>query len=191
MSVTRRQFLLSTAGASIGAIVPDFYFRALQFFEQFGEPLLELPNTPTMELFAYSIFDECELSLGHPEEEPPKLTFREFFTRYEPWMLETFEEDWGRELADLDELMDEGYLWDHWFLKSGPSARAHSHLQNLDLGPVLSDPNAVGGLEFFEDSNIVSYWRGVRYEDEVTLSLLQWRLNDLGAGIRIVPALAY
>ncbi len=42
MSLTRRQFLLSTAGATVGAIVPSFYFRALEFFEQFGEPLLEV-----------------------------------------------------------------------------------------------------------------------------------------------------
>lgn len=31
MSITRRQFLLSTTGASVGAIIPSFYFRALQF----------------------------------------------------------------------------------------------------------------------------------------------------------------
>ena len=37
MSFTRRQFLLSTAGASVGAIIPSFYFRALEFLEQFGE----------------------------------------------------------------------------------------------------------------------------------------------------------
>ena len=35
MSVTRRQFLLSTAGATVGAIIPSFYFRALEHFKRF------------------------------------------------------------------------------------------------------------------------------------------------------------
>jgi hypothetical protein len=37
---------------------------------------------------------------------------------------------------------------------------------------------------------MASSWRGVRYEDEVTLSLLQQRLNDLGTGVRIVTDLS-
>ena len=37
---------------------------------------------------------------------------------------------------------------------------------------------------------MVSTWRGVRPDNEVTLSLLQKRLNDLGTGIRIVTGFA-
>ena len=74
----------------------------------------------------------------------------------------------------------------HWFMHSGPQARAYKLLGSLDLGKDLSGPDAVGGLTFFEEANMVSCWRGVRPEDEVTLSLLQQRLNDLGTGIRIV-----
>ena len=68
--------------------------------------------------------------------------------------------------------------------------RAHYYLDALDLGNELSGPNAVGGLDVFENSNMVSCWRGVRADDEVTLSLLQRRLNDLGTGIRIVTGYA-
>jgi hypothetical protein len=186
MPITRRQFLLSTAGASVGAIIPNFYFRALQFSEQFGEPLLEPPLQPIKELFAFYNCDEPELSLGKPDLGPPKLTFREFYNRYEPEGIETFEEHWGYELEALDSPMEEEYMWDHWFMHSGPSAQAHSYLQSLDLGPRLAGPNAVGGLDFFEDSNMVSCWRGVRYENDVTLSLLQQRLNDLGTGIKVI-----
>ena len=46
MSIIRRHFLLSTAGASVVEIVPDYYFRALEFFERFDEPLLEPPPQP-------------------------------------------------------------------------------------------------------------------------------------------------
>jgi len=40
------------------------------------------------------------------------------------------------------------------------------------------------GEEIGSDS--VSCWRGIRYEDEMTLSLLQQKLNDLGTGIQII-----
>ncbi|MFC1696129.1 hypothetical protein ACFL1C_08405 [Pseudomonadota bacterium] len=186
MSFTRRQFLLSTAGASVGAIIPSFYFRALEFLEQFGEPLLVPPQRATKELCVLNNCGELELCLGDPFAEPPKISFREFFTQYDPQGLDTFEEMWGYDEEDLDTPMDEEYFFDHWLMHSGPSARAYKLLGSLDLGKELNGPNAVGGLTFFEEANMVSCWRGVRPEDEVTLSLLQQRLNDLGTGIRIV-----
>ena len=186
MSITRRQFLLSTAGASIGAIVPGYYFRALQFFEQFNKPLLEPPTRVTEELFTFSKCDDFELCLGDPSELPPAMSVREFFTRYQPEELDAYVENWGQGPEVLDDQMDDDYVWDYWFMHDSPAARAYSYLDSLDLGPELAGPNVVGGLEFFEDSNMVSSWCGVRYKDEVTLSLLQQRLNDLGTGIRIV-----
>ena len=190
MSLTRRQFLLSTAGATVGAIVPSFYFRALEFFEQFGEPLLEVPRNSAKELCVLDNCGELELCLGDPFTEPPDLTYREYFSRYEPDRLGDFEEMWGLCQEDLDSPMEREYQTDMWFLHHGPSARAHYYLDSLDLGNELSGPNAVGGLDVFENSNMVSCWRGVRADDEVTLSLLQKRLNDLGTGIRIVTGYA-
>jgi hypothetical protein len=186
MSITRRQFLLSTAGSSVGAIIPDYYFRALHFFEQFEEPLLVPPPRPTRELFTFNNCDQFELCLGNPFEEPPKLTYREFYTRYQPGELESFEEMCGLGPAAPDDQMEDEWVWDYWFMHESPAAQAHSYLQSLDLGPNLAGPNSVGNLDLFEDSNMVSCWRGVRYENEITLSLLQQRLNDLGTGIRIV-----
>jgi hypothetical protein len=190
MSVTRRQFLLSTAGAAVGAIIPSFYFRALEFFEQFGEPLLVAPPQAMQDLCVLNNCGEIELCLGDPFAEPPKLTFREYFTEFEPDGFETFEDRWGLTPADLDSPMNEEYQWDMWFMHHGPSPRAHDYLQSLDLGKDLYGPNAVGGLDFFEQSNMVSTWRGVRPDDEVTLSLLQQRLSDLGTGIRVVTGYA-
>ncbi len=190
MSFTRRQFLLSTAGASVGAIIPSFYFRALEFFEQFGEPLLKSPKRATQELCVLDNCGEIELCLGDPFAGPPEMTFREYFTRYEPDGFDYFEERWGYGTEDLDTPMDEEYLWDYWFMHRGPSAQAHHMLQSLDLGKDLTGPDSVGGLDFFEESNMVSCWRGVRPDDEVTLSLLQQRLNDLNTGIRVVTGYA-
>lgn len=59
-------------------------------------------------------------------------------------------------------------------------------LKGLNLGPALRKPDTVRGLDFVRDSNMTSEWLVVKPRDEVTLSLLQQRLNDLGTGIRIV-----
>ena len=188
MSISRRRFLLNTAGASIGAIVPDYYFRALQFLEQFGEPLLEPPPRPTEILYSFNHCDELELSLGDPYEGPPEMTFRDYFTRFEPEGFETFDEYWDPGKEGLDELIDEQYWWDYWSMNESSSAKASFYLESLDLGADFEGTDAVGSIEFFVDSNMVSMWRGVRYKDEITLSLLQQRLNDLGTGIRIETA---
>jgi hypothetical protein len=186
MSVTRRQFLLSTAGASVGAIVPSFYFRALEFFEQHESPLLISPERVTQDLVVVNFNGYPELCLGDPYAEPPKMTFREYFTRYEPEGFEYFESHWGLEPGDLDSEIDEEYVMDSWLLQHGPSAQAYHYLDSLDLGPVLRGRDGVGGLDFMEESNMVSTWLAVSPRDQVTLSLLQQRLNDLGTGIRIV-----
>ena len=145
MSFTRRQFLLSTAGAGIGAIIPSFYYRALEFFEQFEKPLLVQPKRFSQDLCVLHNYDHLELHLGDPFEEPPAMSFREFFTRYEPDGFDTFEENTGLEWADLD---------------------------------------------LVTDSNMVSMWRYARPHDEVSISLLQQRLNDLDTGIRVVTGYA-
>jgi hypothetical protein len=190
MSISRRQFLLSTAGAAVGAIVPSFYYRALQFIEQYGEPLLEAPAVATRQLSVFNNCGELELCLGDPFAEPPQLTYREYFSRYEPEGFDALGDMWGIEPEDLDSPMEREYQWDMWYLHHGPGPQAQRLLKSLDLGRDLSGPNAVGELEFFEDANMVSCWRGVRARDEVTLSLLQQRLNDLGTGIRLVTGYA-
>jgi hypothetical protein len=187
MSVTRRQFLLSTAGAAVGAIVPSFYFRALEFCEQFGKPLLETPDRAVMDL---CVTDTCEghmeLSIGDPFTEIPPMTYREYFERVDPRWLDDYETSWGIEKSDLDTRIHEEYLWDLWFLHEGPQARAYHLLQSLDLGLELSGPEAVGSLRFVKEANMVGSWVSARVDDGVTLSLLQRRLNDLGTGIRVL-----
>lgn len=186
MSVTRRQFLLSTAGAAVGAIIPSFYHRALEFLERCGKPLLIPPERITEDLLVVDLNGYPELCLGDPYAGPPAMSYREFFTRYRPEAFDSLEEDWGLEPSDLDKLIDEDHVWDEWLWWDSPSARAYHTLWSLDLGRKLKGPNAIGGLDFLEESNMVSTWLAVRPRDEVTLSLLQQRLNDLGTGIRVV-----
>jgi hypothetical protein len=191
MSITRRQFLLSTAGASAGFILPSFYFRALEFFERFGEPFLVAPDRLTQDL---NVLDVCgeylELNLGDPYLEPPRLTFREYFERYSPEGIETFEDDWDLTRDHLDDLAPDWYIEDCWTLQHGSAARAYHLLSSLDLGDELTGPNAVGGLEYILGPFPGSNYTAVCAQDEVTLSLLQQRLNDLGTGIRVVTGFA-
>jgi hypothetical protein len=74
-------------------------------------------------------------------------------------------------------------------MRGGPVANAYNLLESLDLGSDLTGPNAAGGIDFFTESNMVSQWLSARPRDQVTLSLLQQRMNDLGTGIRVVAGI--
>ena len=143
MSVTRRQFLLSTAGATVGAIIPSFYFRALEHFERFGEPLLAAPARVTEDLIVSNSNGYPELSLGDPCVGPPEMTYHEYYTRYWSGSLTEFMEGWGLEPAELATYIHEEYVWDQWCMKDSPAARAYFYLQSLDLGNALKGPEAV------------------------------------------------
>ena len=114
------------------------------------------------------------------------MTFREYFTRYEPESFETFEENWYLAPAGLDRLVPEYYVEANWELRDGPMARAYNLLGSLDLGPGLAGLDSVGALEFIQGPVPGSNYTAVCAADNVSLSLLQKRLNDLGTGIRVV-----
>jgi hypothetical protein len=184
MSFTRRQFLLSTVGAAGGFILPSFYSRALEFVDQFGEPLLEPPQRVVDELVICSEFADGELNLGDPREQLPVLTWHEFLTRYDPGSLDELE-DWDLEESQLDEETPWYTVAEFWCRVDSPNARAYRLLENLDLGPDLTGSNAVGGLVFTDCPAPGNNYLGVAVEDEISISLLQQRLNDLETGIKI------
>jgi len=191
MSVTRRQFLLSTAGAAVGAVVPSFYFQALEFFERFEQPLLVPPERVSQDLVVAIVGERPELFLGDPWEGPPNLTWRQYLERYEPNGLGAWIDDGRLQPEELDIPVDHDSGWDLWGTRHGPAARAYHLLKSLDLGPALSGPDAVGGLDLSEEFNFAGWhWLAVYPDDGITLSLLQQRLNDLGTGIRLVTECA-
>ena len=49
MSITRRNFILGTAA---GLILPSYYDKVFTFFENHGEPLLEIPKQADIDLVA-------------------------------------------------------------------------------------------------------------------------------------------
>ena len=183
MSFTRRQFLLSTVGAAGGFILPSFYSRALEFLDQFGEPLLEPPKRVVDELIICSELDG-ELNLGDPWEQVPAMTWREFLTRYNPDSLDELE-DWDLEESQLDDEAPEYTVVDPWSRVDSPNARAYHLLASLDLGPDLTGSTAVGGLVFTDGPCPRNDYLGVSVEDDISISLLQQRLNDLKTGIKV------
>lgn len=185
MGITRRQFLLSTAGASAGFILPSYYSRALEFLDQFGEPLLESPQIVQEELIVCG--DRFnELNLGDPYCEPPPMTWREYAKKYHWGSLEDFADDWELPMTELDEDAPWDVVVDSWIRRESPNSKAYYLLDSLDLGPELTGPDAVGGLVFTDGACPGNDYIGVNAEDDITLSLLQQRLNDLGTGIKLV-----
>ena len=120
MDISRRHFLLGTAGAAAGLILPSYYRRALEFIDRAGRPLLEPAGRPKIELIAVPSPDWTDLAyaltVGNPYAGPPPMTLRQFSDRYEIDLYSALygctekeaREDWG-EVVDWDDPVD----WDH------------------------------------------------------------------------------
>ena len=185
MSITRRQFLLTTAGTGIGFIVPSFYDKALAYYENHGEPLL-LPNRDADEVIYVrsNRVDGHILNMGDPNAEIlPKLTWREFIDEYLNGDESDFltEDEQGQEIFayDMEEEVDPAIVMD--YTQSFPWEEAYEYLSNLDLGSDLIGPHSVGELRYLSGLD----YRAVAATDYITLSLLQERLNQLHTGICI------
>jgi hypothetical protein len=189
MSLTRRQFLLGTAA---GFVLPSFYDKAFAYLENHGEPLLLSPRGASETLYACrnDHREGFELNLGDPRIEPPEMSIREFCLEFgegdpERWWREYWlgEDDAGP--VDMSEPMDFWTVVDWWCLKNSSNARAYHYLESLDLGPRLSDRTAIGGLDFICGAAPGVDYLGVTAIDELSLSFLQQRLNELGSGIAV------
>ncbi len=189
MDISRRHFLLGSAGAAAGLILPSYYRRALEFIDRTGQPLLEEVARPSTVLSAYPAEYgdlKYKLAVDNPWQEPPPMTLREFADRYdadvEEWYLDYLDEipwdepvDWGCETFS-----------ETWMYKEAPEKLAYELLSGIDLGPQLGGKNAVGELKIEQGWTMVSTYWDVEAADEVTLSLLQERLNALNTGVKVV-----
>ena len=185
MSISRRQFILGTAA---GLILPAYYDKVFSYWENHGEPLLQVPKQANLDLYALDLGSgDYEFNLGKPPLEPPKMTIREFAYRYfgnedeyrDAWCWEEDED------VDFDAYMDPEYVLDFWARSDSPNARAYWLLEDLDLGPHLSGEDAVGELRFIDGPCPGNDYLGVEADCDFTVGLLQKRLNDLNTGIRV------
>lgn len=186
MSISRRQFILGTGA---GFILPSYYDTVFSFFQNHGEPLIEVPTVANIDLYAVN-WSGCfiEFHLGKVQSEPEPMTIREFAERYfgdEQGYLDAYccERD-GIEV-DFDAIQDPVMVENTWLRNDSPTARAYRLLENLDLGPVFNGEDAVGHIEFLDAPNMGSWYLGTQTEDPVSVSLLQKRLNELKTGIRV------
>jgi hypothetical protein len=187
MSITRRQFLISTASGGVGLILPSYYEKVFSFFENHGEPLLEAPTLITEDLYA-DLQADYQLNIGLPATEYPEMTWREVFRRYHGWLPEPdeLEEDFALTPADLDKPADIDAFFDSWCRTDSPNAQAFYLLNRLDIGNELRQGDQVGGLIYYDGPMPGNDYLGVHAECAVTLSLLQHRLNELKTGIRVL-----
>ena len=189
--ISRRQFLVGAAGAAAGLILPDWLVRAERYLEGEGRPLLEVPQPFEDTLTAINWFgDEYQLFLGDPFEEPPRLNWAEFAERYygednvDRFLNDYFGED--TDFPDPEDQVDEWLISDHWVMTDSPSAEAFSYLQGLDLGPDFGGPGGIGRIDLIEGAAPGNNSCIANASDDLSLSLLQKRLNDLGESVRVV-----
>ena len=182
MSISRRQFILGTAS---GLILPSYYDKVLAYFENHGEPLIEIPKQVDTELLVVDEYGSYQFHLGDPWAEPPEMTVREFALEH-CGGEEAYQEDWcdGADV-DFDDFVDPEIVIDYWARHDSSNAQAFYLLEGLDLGPDLNRKNAVGEIRFIDGACPGNDYLGVEAADQVSISLLQKRLNELVTGIRI------
>ena len=187
MSISRRNFIL---GTTAGLILPSYYDKVFPFFENHGEPFLDLPRGGDTDLFAVDQGPGYgyQLNVGDPWAEPPAMTIREFAIEH-CGGEEQYQEEWcDGEEVDFDDFVDPEFVVEYWARSDSPNAQAFYLLEGLDLGPDLDGADAVGEIRFIDGPCPGNDYLGVEATDPVSVSLLQNRLNELGTGIRIVLA---
>lgn len=191
MNFDRRSFLIGSSAL----LTIDFVQQVKTLVRRTGQPFL-LPSTSTVEcLYVNRWDDHIHLELWEPTKEElpcyPTAAPRwyEYLTKlgHELRTLDgvtTACDRWGITPAELREPVDE-YTWQAvWDTTYCPSARAFRLLEDLDLGASDSGPKA-GGLLFQESQYPGSNDRWVEAEDELTVSLLQARFNELRLPIQV------
>jgi hypothetical protein len=188
MLLSRRGFLIGAGSLLTAAFVSD----ARSFIRRTGRPLLAPPAQALQTLYWYDGVgdDGYLLSLGEFRMDPPPApTWRTFFIS-EGIPHQTDDEierlcyDHDIEPKDFDALVTDWY-WALYFEWEGNSLnKAHRLLCNIDFGPNLQTGNAPR-LEFHCGERPGDSRSWVNAMDELSLSLLQARLIDLGMPIKI------
>jgi hypothetical protein len=186
MSFTRRSFLLGTAGAAAGLIIPSYYQRALEFLDETGVPLLEPANTNAVPLYAGRSVSVCGYELSTMPEFPefPEWTLQDFADRYGAddlyWSYEEGEIDFAEPVDWSHEL-----FYEKWYQCESPVTHAYDLLKGIDLGPELTAGAGKGEVLVWNAPSPASCYQGVEAVDEISISLLQKRLDDLGKNFAI------
>jgi hypothetical protein len=188
-SMDRRHFLLSTAAGGLGLILPPVADRILTAVTATQGPLIEPPAHASRTLFAVNLGDCYQLNLDVSGADAPdtyETTWREYLLEAYDGDLELGMSDFGIRREQLNETDTFEAEIDGWALRESPNAKAFQLLSMLDIGPRLRNPSgSLGYINFIDGAGPGHDYRGVHVYDDVSLSLLQIRLNDLRSGIVI------
>jgi hypothetical protein len=188
--ITRRSFLIG-AGALLTA---DLVTRFEWHIRNHGEPLVLAPERPDTILHV-DPDRSYEVTLGSWDD-ILDLTNREVLEDYCGLDLEKsklklsdyhrIREEYGIAPKELDEPVSWDLATEGLPRSATPNGAAYSLLRGLDIGPDLHSPGRlVGGLDFFDGPMPGNDYLGVCCRDEISVSLLQARLNELGENIAV------
>lgn len=182
--INRRSFISGLSAAFGAASVTDLRSLILDN----GAPILLRPTTVSNQI---RVATNGALALGDTwsAEEFTPLSWRQYFTDIGARSRRDFlshAEDW--EVTDLDSRIDDEYWPGIFESRYEPPAACYHFLRDLKIGPkTLAKRPRNGRLDFFAGSNHPGsndLW--VEAWDDLSVSLLQARLIELGHPIEIV-----
>ena len=189
--ISRRSFLI---GSSAALSLP-MLSRITSFMDRHGSPLLRAPDYSDCELYVHPDRDFLITMGGDPDCLPMSYTWREYLLDLMHYPKPGNTKQW-RELCQdngitedcLDDECPFDYWFDTWAENESPKADARKYLQSLDLGPWLSsDGTSDYGLDFTH-SMYGFDCIGAYARNEVSVSLLQERLNELSENTEMIMA---
>jgi len=187
--ITRRHFLI---GALTGLTL-SIINRHVKYMEEFGEPLLQLPQKVENTLYINKGQDfMIGLNKDPLSVEPPKSSLIEYLVSVHGETVpvsaadyEYFEMEYGYEATDLVAPVPET-LWLDDSARIGPRADAYHFLKSFEFGSAFDiEDESYGSLSFYDGPVIGSDYLGVHADDELSISLLQNELNSRGANTAI------
>jgi hypothetical protein len=187
----RREFIIQATKGIAGAFIfPSFAERLLNHIDRHGVPLLETPKNSSAIIYAVHHYDsEYQLCYGDPFEEPPQLTWRQYFMEEygsKEHLTPELLEDHGIELGQLDEECNARLLESTWEISWSPQANAFHYLGGFDLGSDLSGQNSeLGAIDFIQGPYPGSNYTGAHATSLAAIGCLQHRLNQLGENTEI------
>ena len=210
--ITRRSFLITTAGAIGSCFVPAWLLRrAADYQKTTGGIYIEPPDSRQNVLYAIEQSDDCfQLALNnYTDQLPPPISWREYFQNgsdVDPdserdlrrWLRH--EGSWYfkdenlrhayRHLDFLEDQVDDG-LWESYLeggyaVSGSPEAQALHYLAKLPLSNGNGAGDPLGDLKFYYGTMPGADWHFVNAEGREVLTALQHRLRELGESTELV-----
>lgn len=197
----RRSFLVQSARMMGAVLTASFVTRVEAYVEHKNSPLL-LPPSRKKNRILYAIEDAgggyCLYLDKHPLDDAiPEITWRDLIVDHWGWSeqdgIAHLQDDYGiskkEARAMLGDIVPEDSIGGWFNLAQSANARAFFYLSRLDLGPDFSNTvDAAGEIRFRDGYCPENDTRMVEVPENISLSLLQARIIDLGEDIKIEVA---